>query len=262
MKRILSVFMIFSMLFATVGCSSKTKSQAITKTIGEMAYDANGGKASYIIVFEGQNYVPYYVVSNNYQGKTLLLRMSALSKEMPMSTQTGYLNSEVDKYLNSEYLDNLNDVAKLICPTTIDVFNPLSSEGTIERKAFLLSFSEMGFKALNEDAEGLAFFKDEDHSICYEHPYVKDIPRSVWLRDSYFTNESDKANTMCVNEYGELASKDSNELCGVRPAFCVNSDELIALVDLSEKTTAAGTLLGWEYVFYTSDAVQHIKQPK
>lgn len=262
MKRILSVFMIFSMLFATAGCSTKSNPQAVTKTIGEMAYDTNGGKASYIIVFEGQDYVPYYVASSNYRGKTLLLRMSALSKEMSMSTQTGYLNSEVDKYLNSEYLDNLNDVAKLIYPTTIDVFNPLSSEETIERKAFLLSFSEMGFKALNEDTEGLAFFKDEDHSICYEHPYVKDGPRPVWLRDSYFTNGSDKANTMCVNECGELTSKDSNELCGVRPAFCVNSDELVVLVDLSGKTTASGTSLGWKYVFYTSDAVPYIKQPK
>lgn len=261
MKRILSVFMVFSMLFATAGCSSKTKPQAITKTIGEMAYDANEGKANYIIVFEGQDCVPYYVVSNNYQGKTLLLRMSALPQEMSMSTQTGYLNSEVDKYLNSEYLDNLNDVAKLICPTTIDVFNPLSSDETIGRKAFLLSFSEMGFKALNEDTEGLAFFKDEDHSICYEHPYVKDGPRPVWLRDSYFTNESDKASTMCVNEYGKLTSKDSGELCGVRPAFCVNSDELVVLVDLSGKTTTSGTSLSWEYAFYTSDAVPYIRQP-
>ena len=262
MKRILSIFMIFIMLFATTGCSTKTKSQAITKTIGEMASDANGGKASYIIVFEGQNCVPYYVVSNNYQGKTLLLRMSALPQEMSMSTQTGYLNSDVDKYLNSEYLDSLNNVAKLIYPTTIDVFNPLSSEKAIERKVFLLSFSEMGFKAFNEDTEGLEFFKDEDHSICYEHPYVKDSPRPVWLRDSYFTNESDKASTMYVNEYGKLTSKDSGELCGVRPAFCVNSDELVVLVDLSGKTTASGTSLGWEYVLYTSDAVPYIKQPK
>lgn len=261
MKRILSVFMIFSMLFVTVGCSTKSKPQAITKTIGEMAYDANGGKTSYIIVFEGQDCVPYYVVSNNYHGKTLLLRMSALPQEMSMSTQTGYLNSEVDKYLNSEYLDNLNDVAQLIYPITIDVFNSLSSEETIERKIFLLSSSEMGVKAFNEETKGLEFFKDKEHSICYEHPYIKDSPRSVWLRDSCFANESDKVNTMCVNECGELTSKDSSELCGVRPAFCVNSDEPVVLVDLSEETTVSGTSLGLEYVFYTSDSVPYIRQP-
>lgn len=261
-KKVIGLLLVLCMLFSFSACGTHSKTTtSVTKEIGELAYNVTG-KVLGIVVKEGNDYANYYVVSNDYNGKTLLVRTCPLSQKMAMSAQTGYLNSEVDKYLETEYLQGLGKVSNIISSTAIDVFNPSeeSGTGTIERHVFILSSDEIGLTP-NGDAM-LDFFGSPDKVICYENPGMQMEATPYWLRNSYYTNVQDRASSMFVTETGELSSQDSEELCSIRPAFCVNSEELVVLTDLSDYETANGVMLGTEYVFYTDDVVPYTVQQK
>lgn len=264
MKRLMWCLLVFCTIPFLTACTTKrytnkeVKRTAITSKIGERAYNVTYKKLS-VAIKEGNNYAFYNIISNNYHGKTLLVRSSPLANKKSMSVQTGYLNSEVDSYLNSEYLDSLGEVSKLIVPTSINVFNPSKSNGndTVERKIFLLSASEMG---LFKDTGILEFFAIKEHVISYQYPGIPLNPTSSWLRNSRVINN--RVSSLYVTETGELASEDSNELHSVRPAFCVDSDELTVLTDLNGIKTVDGVMLDLEHVFYTSDVVPYTVNAK
>ncbi len=183
--------------------------------------DITIGKSIYLS--ENGYYVPFIVLSHNYNGKTLLLRKEIINNRRISDYFSIYENSEVDKYLNSYYI-NLVDQEKLIDTTNIEVVSDaaigFSGEETytIKRKVFLLSCNELCFsERIISVKEGIRikFFRHYSNRIAY----LNGIKSSWWLRTP---NTNFVSCTYSVGSKGDLASPNSSDQSGIRPAFCIS----------------------------------------
>ncbi|MCL2400815.1 MAG: hypothetical protein FWC91_13855, partial [Defluviitaleaceae bacterium] len=91
------------------GCSSMTKEEVTV--ISDIAYDINPHLGYTVFISENGRYVPYLVLTNNYNGNTLLLRKYLLDELMPYYPyETGtwgsasyYGDSPLGHFLNDEF---------------------------------------------------------------------------------------------------------------------------------------------------------------
>ncbi len=177
-----------------------------------------------IYVLEKKEYVPYIVVSNNYGGNTLLLRKDVLDEGKRFNDYSSlYEGSEIDNFLNGEFLSFLDNYDKIIKNTSIEVTKD-SSIGcsgqetySIERKVFLLSYDEVcSDKNPNAAKEGahLKFFQNDKTRVAF----YSSKAHSWWLRtpDTYFMSCP-----YCVSSNGKIDAPNAFDVSGVRPAFCV-----------------------------------------
>ena len=88
-----------------------SKRQAVTEeynTISDLAYSEKCKIEPIIYIEEKTGFVPYIVLTNDYNGKTLLLRKEILPENRRVSDYSAYYEeSEIDNYLMGEFFDNL-----------------------------------------------------------------------------------------------------------------------------------------------------------
>ena len=135
-----------------------------------------------------------FIVGKEVNGNVMLIRQEILSMPRRINRSGSYYkDSEIDKYLNEEYIKTLSAEPAV---TRIDIASGPSDVEMIDRKVFLPAIFEI---------DGIAYLNGE--------------PQSWWLRTAY-----DSRQTYMVGADGQLNSDISSNLNGIRPAFCLSGD--------------------------------------
>ena len=193
-------------------------------TISSIAYSSLKSKDDYrVYVKEYGKYVPFLVIDNGYEeGSTLLLREEILAETKRMNEYSSYYkDSEIDRFLNGSYYENLKEIHSLIESTAVEIVKDeaigSTGEGTekINRNVFLLSAYELGFD-MEKEGRRLGYFSNPDNRICHLNG------ESVsWLLRT--PNTWERSVVCCLTYDGALGSWNAYAKCGIRPAFSVNS---------------------------------------
>ena len=193
-------------------------------TISSIAYSSLKSKDDYrVYIKEDGKYVPFLVIDNGYEkGSTLLLREEILTETKKMNEYSSYYkDSEIDRFLNGSYYENLKEIHSLIESTAVEIVKDeaigSTGDGTekINRNVFLLSAYELGFD-MEKEGKRLGYFSIPDNRICYLSG------ESVsWLLRTPDTWE--RSVVCCLTYDGALGSCNAYAKCGIRPAFCVDS---------------------------------------
>lgn len=236
-KKLLVLCMAFVATIWVCACSEEKG----MKKVSDLAYD-NTDSINLIYVLENSKYTPFLVLTDDYTGNTLLLRKDVLEKNRRINDCSAYYaNSEIDLYLNEEYLESLTEISQYVTTSKVEITSEASlgvsgvDTEIIDRSVFLLSCNEVGISdSVNIAPEGkvLKFFKNEENRRAYFNEKVS----SWWLRTP---------NTYCLscsfvignnNKLGYTNSYDQN---GIRPAVCVDGDMQIELKSgiVAEKMT-------------------------
>ena len=217
---------IIAIIFIVCKYRSDQKESVRPVTIGELA-NPESKNENCVYVRENGKYVPFLVITNNYEdGYTLLLRKEILEEEHRMNDYSSfYKESEIDTFLNSDYFNELEDIHKKIKIVSIAIVdkNSIGSSGSdtinIKRHVFLLSARELCYGVENEGRE-LEYFNIPDHRIAEYHGE----PASWLLR----TPSTFYLSAVCgIAQDGQLSSANAYDKFGIRPAFCVDSAEKI-----------------------------------
>ena len=244
-KKLFIFFLSFVLIFSFAGCELN-KENASPQTIGDIAYDVNSKEDYRIYLQEGTEYVPYLVLTNNYNEESvcLLLREFLLeeNKEYNRRAENSayYQDSNIDKYLNNEFYNSFSEKDKsLMINCSIEVTIPrrenqkteknaslMTETINIRRKVFLLSYTEMGGGVHNQiPIEGvtLKYFDNPKKKIAENEGEGASF---WWLRTPNFV---DKDCVSIVTENGVLSSiniyeKTGPHFEGVRPAIAVSPD--------------------------------------
>ena len=252
--KILMANLIILFIICVFFCQSCSKNESIT-TIENLAYDGrhNSNDSTLIYVLENGQYVPFIVLTNDYNGNTLLLRKDVLPLSMRINSYSSlYKDSEIDQFLNSDYLSGLDEMQSLVVSSKILITDEESlgvcgnTTEEIERKVFLLSYSEVGFNdAITCGLEGksLKYFNDSKNKIAFRNG----TPSSWWLRTP---NTWYLSCTHVIGTSGQLDITNAFDNNGIRPAFCVDSSSQI---ELSKEVIPEQHV----YVFSSSDAPTH-----
>lgn len=221
MKKIV----LLAIIIASVIFFSLTKENI--KVLSDISYDKNKKCNNLVYLLENNKYIPFLVLSSNYNGNTLLLRQDTLEQQMPMNEYSAYYeNSYIDQYLNDTYLKSLENINTLIVNSKIDIVNEASLGVTgnnikqIERKVFLLSYSEV-IEQMDtngvEEGKKIKFFKDQNRRQAFcnneKSSWWLRTPNTYYISCSYVVGSNNKIG--CTNVY------DYN---GIRPAFCIKNN--------------------------------------
>ena len=193
-------------------------------TISSIAYSSLKSKDDYrVYIKEDGKYVPFLVIDNGYEkGSTLLLREEILAETKRMNEYSSYYkDSEIDRYLNGSYYENLKEIHSLIESTAVEIVKDeaigSTGDGTekINRNVFLLSAYELGFD-MEKEGRRLGYFSNPDNRICHLNG------ESVsWLLRT--PNTWERSVVCCLTYDGALGSWNAYDQGGIRPAFSVNS---------------------------------------
>jgi len=232
----------------------------------QIAYDSLGRTFSNpddirVYIREKGIWQPFLVLTANYMGsdRVLLLRMHIMDESIEflspetheLRTSTNrrgiqyYPNSDIDIWLNTEYINSFSQsIKENILTTEIVVWDgqrheePLGfwhQRGTeiVEKRVFLLSAAEVGAPvSRNDPVDGqfLAYFKRNDRLVTTQKGEIA----AWWLRSVYSTvigntvaiiggldGESFAFHTVNYNPFTNLP--------GMRPAFTLPSDTNIEL---------------------------------
>lgn len=230
MKKLFAFLAVLSILALFPSCGKEPSLQ----TIGDIAYKNGTEDIACVYIPENGKYVPFLVISSGYYSDfSLLLRKELLSEYHRISDYNSYYeNSEMDKFLNTEYLNTIDDeVSNLICDVPIKISSRdaigYGTGETVEiiRKVFLPSCTELGIDdSVNMGKEGrhLSYFDITENRIAY----LNDKAETWWLRSADTFSVSC---TYYIGASGVIGSTNSYEISGVRPAFCVSGKTPIIL---------------------------------
>ena len=222
MKKICNVLLCLIILLCTCSCGVYRN----PNTISDLAYDRSG-KAESVYILENDQYIPFLVLTDDYNGKTLLLRKDLLTEKRSISDYSSYYgDSLIDLYLNNEYIKCLTELSEYIVSSDIEITadDALGTVGVeteqINRKIFLLSCQETGFDDgvnISPEGEMLEYFENPDNRVAYSEGEVS----SWWLRTpdtSYFSC------SYVIGDNNKLGFSNAYDKNGIRPAFCVRND--------------------------------------
>lgn len=191
-------------------------------TISDMAYNRTI-KVNYIYIEEKNfGYVPFIIIDNQYEGKTLLLRKNTLPRTRRMNDYDAtYDNCEMDQFLNNQYYNDLTINKGIQCiDLEIGDESNLGQSGTntklIKRKIFLLSMYEtMRPCHLVYPSEGkrLIYFVNPEH---------------LTTDNAWWTRTPDGAYYSLFCSFGLDGTRSSGNAfnySGIRPAFCLNGNQ-------------------------------------
>jgi len=167
--------------------------------------------------------VPFLVIDNGYEkGSTLLLREEILAETKRMNEYSSYYkDSEIDRYLNGSYYENLKGIHSLIESTAVEIYSDASigcsgdETENINRNIFLLSDKELSY-GYGIEGKALRYFRNPDNRLSY----LDGTPMGWLLR----TPVTSYLSAVCeVSFDGKLSLGNSFGKHGIRPAFCVDS---------------------------------------
>lgn len=232
-------------------------------TLEKIAYD-HSKKNPVVYIKENDEYVPYLVLTSDYDGNVLLLRENVLPEEMPYersvhgrkngayfdswaSDEYGsyYEESSIDEFLNTDFLDRFSpDMQAAIMDTRIEVTdkasygkNQVNATHMIERKVFLLSAVELGVNfsvgtSIVEEGASLKYFKTFLNKQNSERAAYKADGEvcPYWTRTPNVWETT--YNVIAIGVEDELidAFADQSDI-GVRPAFCLSKDTVVQKSD-------------------------------
>ena len=235
-----------------IGFVSKLIPYKQPETLNELAYTVNKRNGNTVYIREETaGYQPYLVVDNDYNGdgNVLLLRKYVLDERQPYHTyyqQTAYYeNSNLDDYLSNVYLNTLpEELRASIVQSHIEIIAMSAYQGEnsdtvqIERKAFLLSFSEMAPRGSPDgyihEGRPLKYFYDDPGRMAVTDENGKES--GWWLRTP------SKGYPTCAiggGSDGRLGFAAVDNYVGVRPAFCLPRN---VVIDESEEAVQGETV--------------------
>ena len=227
--------------------------------IADLAYEANPHLEFTVFISENGEYVPYLVLTDNYNSNTLLLRrylLDELRYYYPNPTGTGggaayYGDSPLGHFLNDEFFYVFSDSLQyMIINSDIEITARHSLRALadneleiISRRVFLLSRYETGgrfgrFHNYMQEGVRLDFFSTRNRQIAHRG----DIARSWWLRTPHTAGRSGEAGIICnLGTHGRASVYTIVGVTrlGVRPAFCLPNDTPVSLGEFNG-----------EYVFF------------
>lgn len=232
MRKKYFIWLILSLLLLTA-CGNSAGSAS---TVSDLAYNKAGSKNE-VYIKENGTYTPYIVVTDDYNGSTLLLRKNvdyncAFSKQ-GQECPSLYSGSQIDNYLETTVYDSYDEsIRNIIVSSNLEIATSntieqhLTQTATINRNIFLLSMYEFGGDPENyaiKEGNELELFKDKESRIAYgldelEHSYYTRSP-ALQGNSSVFSVSKDGAISI-----GGVTSIDGDKEGGVRPAFCIPSD--------------------------------------
>ena len=220
-----------------IGFVSKLIPHRQPETLNELAYtmDKRNGNTVYIRE-ETAGYQPYLVVDNDYNGdgNVLLLRKYVLDEwqtyHIYYQRAAYYENSNLDDYLSNRYLDTLQEeLSARIVQSRIEIIAKSAYYGEdpdtiqIERKAFLLSFSEMAPRGSPNgyihEGKPLNYFYDDPGRMAVTDENGK--ASGWWLRTPSMAGDTV---AIAVGSDGRIGFAAVDNYIGVRPAFCLPRD--------------------------------------
>ena len=131
--------------------------------------------------------VEFYVAKHNYEselngtGKTLVVRKEGWTNVFWSMTSNYYETSNLDSVLNSEYINNLNNIINLIENTKFYFTNADKNVSILERKIFLLSVTEFGLSNFYANIEGSKVPIADMLKIMY----YNGMPEDQWTRSPF-----------------------------------------------------------------------------
>lgn len=208
--------------------------------IKSIAYNVTKIMGYTVYVKEGNSFEPYLVLTNKYNGYTLLLRKNILGSGRFNNYSSYYPGSTIDKSLNnglihvfSEELQNkiINTEITVTAKQSIGVDGEATEH--INRKIFLLSATELGLNSGIATVEGkrLQYFFYAKRRIAMSNGQ----PSSWWLRSSYNDNDS---SAWGIGPDGTAGGGGTDASNGIRPAFCVDGNTIIQK-----------SVMGWKSVY-------------
>lgn len=221
------------------GCRNKINGSNTTvdkrkpEKINDLIYSTDNDE--YIVYFKEDNeYQPYLVLSGDYGENVLAVRQYLLLNEERINDYSSYYeNSEIDQYLNRKFLERFSkNMKRHIQKTAIPILDK-NSVGTadtktvmIDRKVFLLSFSEIGYKPnghVGMEGKALVYFKNASNRIAVNENGNRS---SWWLRSA---DSNYRSCVYAVGASGEIGSTNAFSTNGVRPALCLDKGTNIEL---------------------------------
>ena len=237
MRKLLFIFILICLSGCVIKIETPRKHQQDlhkdAKTISDLSYCNDCGYIGTVYIMENEKYVPYLVLTDDYQGSSLLLREQLLEEKVVYNTgyeeyPSYYAGSIIDQYLYDTFSQCFSsELYDAILDEPIEITDKSSfSRGqetieTVPRKVFLLSYAELNNTAFQTKAkEGplLEYFADHANRIAYRPDGKAD---SWWLRTP---TTSDRFHATSVDPEGVSGSAGVLGLGeaianGVRPAF-------------------------------------------
>ena len=254
----LKIFCLLSLMsitsiFLLVACENKKKYLSNIETIEELSYDYVSEEDCIVYIEEDGAYVPYLVLTSDYDGNVLLLRKELMEEARPYKeNESGlwpthelgsyYEDSSIDDYLNTVFYESLSQSIKdFMVESNIEITDKASYIGSdristkISRKVFLLSLEELSFKLkyiIVQEGTPLKYFEDDYTRRLAFLPDGKEFP--YWTR----TPELWENYTVVAIGDNEVRSEPAHISYGIRPAFCVEkSTPLVQSTDVVEGET-------------------------
>lgn len=227
--KLIIIFFIISLLSSIIqGCgilSTKKLNETNMDTVADLVNQE-------VYIWEGEEYTPYLVITDDYGGNALLLRKYLLDDDMCMNEYYAYYEDcKVDTYLNDVFYENLpTGVKETVLESRIEIVaeDYYSAEvklKTISRKVFLLSYNELN-QAPNyhsgKEGKGISYFKNATSFLASKENY--EDCTSWWLRSVDTTYQSCY---YAVGFNGKIGSTDAWRKNGIRPAFCIDNSTKI-----------------------------------
>ena len=227
LAKFLKLLVLCSFLLLVCSCGVQNKMRTVT----DLAYSRTDS-INVIYIKEENQYVPFLVLSDNYYGNTLLIRRDVIGEQRRLNDYSSYYkDSEMDRFLNDEYLKRLPEIEPYIVSSNIEITKDdalglsKTDTETISRKIFLLSCSELGIDDspnMAIEGETLQFFCNEENRKAY----LNGETSSWWLRTPHTYYLSC---TYVIGDNNKIGSTNSYDSNGVRPAFCVSKNVKIEL---------------------------------
>lgn len=182
------------------------------------------GKTLYIK--ENNVLTPFIVADCKYRNDAvLLIRKNVLPSPMRFNEYSSYYeNSEIDRYLSDTYIKTLNINTAHLTPVTIDITadSALGLTGKdiiqIDRYAFLLSYTELGFSVsptVAPEGKPVSYFKKAQNRLACD---LMGKPQSYFMRtpNTYYDSV-----VYSLGPDGGIANGNASDINGIRPAFCL-----------------------------------------
>lgn len=227
LSKFIGLLVLFLLVLLTCSCGIANDKE----TISDLAY-TRVNFTNLVYIKEEDQYVPFVVLSDNYCGNTLLVRRDVISEHRRLNDYSSYYkDSEMDRFLNNEYLMRLPEIEPYIASSNIVITRDdalglsKTDTETISRKVFLLSCSELGI----DDSPNMAIEGETLNFFCNEENrkvYLDGENSSWWLRtpNTYYLSC-----TYVIGDNNKIGSTNSYDNNGVRPAFCISGNVKIEL---------------------------------
>ena len=175
-------FVLLQTMLISCAQSDQAAEQKEPAVVGDLAYHGGQSQPHRIYLAEGEQSVPYLVLTNDDLDGTLLLREFVLDDNQPYAVKEDecsayYANSYADEYLNSVFYDAFSDdIKRCILTTDVEIATKTSVKlyrketEFISRKVFLLSLRELrgGLTSVAaQEGTPIAYFNTTERRKAY-----------------------------------------------------------------------------------------------